>query len=178
MRYSEQFMEHIEYAFNAFCKIVLRHEAVNAWRDLKRKEEREISLDYLMSERYFEPSAMDSYFEKQDKPTVFLVLGKEVIVDDERLATALSRLPELRREVLLLYYFVGYRDEAIGRLYGRCRSSINRRRNVAHNYSPNPPMSSGHGLSIPRTRQRPPSSEGASCPSTPGRYRQCPAGGR
>ena len=46
-------------------------------------------------------------------------------------ATALSRLPKVRREVLLLYYFIGYRDEAIGRLYGRCRSSINRRRNVA-----------------------------------------------
>ncbi len=43
MRYSEQFMEHIEYAFHAFCKVVLRHEAINAWRDLKRKEEREIS---------------------------------------------------------------------------------------------------------------------------------------
>ena len=131
MRYSEQFMEHIEYAFNAFCKVVLRHEAINAWRDLKRKAEREISLDYLMSERYFEPSAMDSYFEKRDKPTVFLVFGKEVIVDDERLAMALSRLPQLRREVLLLYYFTGYRDEAIGRLYRRCRSTINSRRNVA-----------------------------------------------
>lgn len=131
MKYSEQFMEHIEYAFNAFCKIVLRHEAIGAWRDLKRKEAREVSLDYLMSERYFEPFVMDSYFERQEKPTVFLVLGTEVIVDDERLATALSRLPQLRREVLLLYYFVGYRDEAIGRLYGRCRSSINRRRNVA-----------------------------------------------
>ena len=131
MRYSEQFMEHIEYAFNAFCKIVLRHEAINAWRDLKRKMEREISLDYLMSERYFEPSAMDSYFEKQDKPTIFFVLGKKVIVDDERLAAALSRLPKLRQEVLLLYYFIGYRDEAIGRLYGRCRSTINSRRNVA-----------------------------------------------
>ncbi len=81
--------------------------------------------------RYFEPSAMDSYFEKQDKPTVFLVLGKEIVVDDEQLAMALSRLPKLRREVLLLYYFIGYRDEAIGRLYGRCRSSINRKRNVA-----------------------------------------------
>jgi DNA-directed RNA polymerase specialized sigma24 family protein len=88
----------------------------------------EESLDYLMSEKYFEPSAMDSYFEKRDKPTVFLVLGKEVVVDSEPLATALSRLPKLRREVLLLYYFIGYRDEAIGRLYGRCRSSINRRR--------------------------------------------------
>ena len=43
MRYSEQFMEHIEYAFNAFCKVVLRHEAINAWRDLKRKMEQEIS---------------------------------------------------------------------------------------------------------------------------------------
>lgn len=31
----------------------------------------------------------------------------------------------------LFYYFVGYRDKTIGRLYGRCRSSINRRRNVA-----------------------------------------------
>ena len=131
MRYSEQFMEHIEYAFNAFCKIVLRYEAINAWRDLKRKEAWEISLDYLMSERFFEPSAMDSYFEKQDKPTAFFVLGKEVIVDDERLAMALSKLPKLRREVLLLYYFIGYRDEAIGRLYGRCRSTINSRRNVA-----------------------------------------------
>ena len=131
MRYSKQFMEHIEYVFHAFCKIVLRHEAMNAWRDLKRKEEREISLDYLMSERYFEPSAMDSYFEKQDKPTVFLALRKEVIVDNERLATALSRLSQLRREVLLLYYFVDYRDEAIGRLYRRCRSTINHRRNVA-----------------------------------------------
>ncbi len=79
-----------------------------------------------MSERYFEPSAMDSYFEKQGKPTVFLVLGKEVIVDNERLATAMSRLPQLRREVLLLYYFAGYRDEAIGRLYRRCRKAENK----------------------------------------------------
>ena len=84
-----------------------------------------------MSERYFEPSAMDSYFEERDKPTVFLVLRKEVVVDDERLAMALSRLPQLRREVLLLYYFIGYRDEAIGGLYGRCRSTINHRRNIA-----------------------------------------------
>ncbi|MDE7445331.1 MAG: sigma-70 family RNA polymerase sigma factor [Lachnospiraceae bacterium] len=131
MSYSEQFMKHIKYAFHAFCKIILCHEEINAWRDLKWKEEREISLDYLMSEKYFEPSDMDSYFKKQDKPTVFLVFGKEVIVDNEQLAIALSRLPKLRREVLLLYYFLGYRDGAIGRLYGRCRSSINGRTNVA-----------------------------------------------
>ena len=113
--------------------LLIGDNTINTWRDLKRKEEREISLDHLMSERHFEPSAMDSYFEKQDKPTVFLVLGKKVIVDDEQLATALSRLPQLRQEILLLYYFIGYRDEAIGRLYGRCRSSINRHESATIN---------------------------------------------
>ena len=34
MKYSEQFMEHIEYAFAVFCKIVLRNAAISAYRDL------------------------------------------------------------------------------------------------------------------------------------------------
>lgn len=56
-------MEHIEYVFHAFCKIVLRHEAINAWRDLKRKEEWEISLDYLISEikLYFTKSHLSDF---------------------------------------------------------------------------------------------------------------------
>ena len=57
MRYSEQFMEHIEYAFAAFCKIVLRNAAISAYRDLGRKQKHEVSLDYLMSETSFEPFA-------------------------------------------------------------------------------------------------------------------------
>ena len=63
MRYSEQFMEHIEYAFAAFCKIVLRNAAISAYRDFGRKQKHEVSLDYLMSETSFEPFATDNYFE-------------------------------------------------------------------------------------------------------------------
>ncbi len=40
MRYSEQFMEHIEYAFHAFCKIVLRHEAGNGELNVKNRKEK------------------------------------------------------------------------------------------------------------------------------------------
>ena len=40
MKYSEQFMEHIEYAFAAFCKIVLRNAAIGTYRDLGRKRKR------------------------------------------------------------------------------------------------------------------------------------------
>ena len=125
MRYSEQFKEHIEYTFNAFCKTVLRNAAINAYRDMKRKRKREVSLNYLMSETSFEPFTMDIYFEQYDKPTVFIVQSHEIIIVNERLAIALSRLPEQRRVVLLMYFFLGYTDTKIGNEYGRSRSTAN-----------------------------------------------------
>ncbi len=125
MRYSKQFMEHIEYTFSAFCKVVLRNAAVNAYRDFGRKQKREVSLDYLMSETPFEPFITDTYFKQHDKPTVFVVKGQAVIVASERLADALCRLPERRRTILLMYFFLGYTDEKIGHEYGRSRSTVN-----------------------------------------------------
>ena len=125
MKYSEQFMEHIEYAFAAFCRIVLRNAAISAYRDFERKQKREVSLDYLMSETSFEPFTTDNYFEQYDKPTVFVVKGQEIIVASERLANALSKLPEQRRTVLLMYFFLGYTDTKIGNEYGRSRSTAN-----------------------------------------------------
>ena len=125
MRYSEQFKEHIEYTFAAFCKGVLRNEAINAYRDFGRKQKREVSLDYLMSETPFEPFTTDNYFEQYNKPTVFVVKGQRIVVASKRLANALLKLPEQRRVVLLLYFFLGYTDTEVGNEYGRCRSAAN-----------------------------------------------------
>ena len=125
MSYSEDYKERIEYMFAAFCKVVLRNAAFTAYRDFGRKQKREISLDYLMSETPFEPFTTDRYFEQYDKPTVFVVQGQEVIVASERLADALCKLPEQRRVVLLMYFFLGYTDEKIGNVYGRNRSTAN-----------------------------------------------------
>ena len=47
MSYSEEYKEHIEYTFNAFCKVVLRNAALNAYRDFGRKQKHEVSLDCL-----------------------------------------------------------------------------------------------------------------------------------
>ena len=92
MSYSEQFKEHIEYTFNGFCKTVLYHEALNAYRDLQRKQQHEISLEYIITETTFEPSAIDEYFQAAYKPTEFQVQGQIVVIDDERLAVTLSKL--------------------------------------------------------------------------------------
>ena len=67
-----------------------------------------------MSETSFEPFTIDNYFEQYDKPTVFVVKGQEIIVASEWLANVLSKLPEQRRTVLLMYFFLGYTDTKIG----------------------------------------------------------------
>lgn len=131
MTNTEQYREHIERTFNAFCKIVLYHAALGAYKKIRRKQQFEVSLDYLR-EFDFEPIATtDEYFVKYDMPTTFAVRGETVIVESEQLAAALLRLPEKRREVLLLRYYLGYNDEEIGKMCSISRSAVFRRRKIA-----------------------------------------------
>ena len=131
MMNTEQYREHIERTFNAFCKIVLYHAALGAYKKIRKKQQFEVSLDYLR-EFDFEPAyATDEYFVKYDMPTVFTVRGKTVIVESELLAAALFRLPEKRREVIFLRYYLGYSDVEIGEMFGVCRSTVFRRRKRA-----------------------------------------------
>ena len=131
MMNSEQYREHIERTFNAFCKIVLYHAALGIYKKIRRKQQFEVSLDYLR-EFDFEPIATtDEYFVKYDMPTTFTVRGETVIVESEQLAAALLRLPEKRREVLFLRYYLGYNDEEIGKMCGISRSAVFRRRKIA-----------------------------------------------
>lgn len=131
MMNNEQYREHIEHTFNAFCKIVLYHAALGFYKKLRKKQQFEVSLDYLR-EFDFEPvTTTDEYFVKYDEPTTFTVCGKTVIVESEQLAAALLRLPEKRREVLLLWYYLDYSDEEIGKMCGISRSAIFRRRKIA-----------------------------------------------
>lgn len=123
MIYSEQYKEHIEYTFATFCKIVLRNAALSAYRDIGRRRKWEISLDYLMEEKHYEPSTTDNYFDKQ--ATKFVVCGEIIEIENERLAKAFSSLPELRQEILVLYYFFHYTDKKIGETYGRSRTTAN-----------------------------------------------------
>ena len=37
MSCTEAYKEHIEYTFNAFCRVVIRYAAINAWRDRDKR---------------------------------------------------------------------------------------------------------------------------------------------
>ena len=47
MTCTEEYKEHIEYTFQAFCKVVIRNAAITAARTRSRKHKREIALEYL-----------------------------------------------------------------------------------------------------------------------------------
>lgn len=42
---TEAYKEHIEYTFNAFCRVVIHYAAISAWRDRDKRRQREISLN-------------------------------------------------------------------------------------------------------------------------------------
>ena len=94
MIYSEEYKEHIEYTFAAFCRVVLYNAAMTAYRDFGRKQKREVSLEYLISETPLEPFTTDTYFEQYNQPTFFAVKGQEIVVASKRLADALLKLTE------------------------------------------------------------------------------------
>ena len=52
MTEDEAYKVHIQYTFNAFCKVAIRHAAIDIILKLRRRWEREISLDYLMNEKF------------------------------------------------------------------------------------------------------------------------------
>ena len=52
MTEDEAYKVHIQYTFNAFCKVVIRHAAIDKILNLRRRWEREVSLDYLMNEKF------------------------------------------------------------------------------------------------------------------------------
>lgn len=47
---TEAYKEHIEYTFNAFCRVVIRYAAINAWRDRDKRRQRVILTNGELAE--------------------------------------------------------------------------------------------------------------------------------
>ena len=56
------------------------------------------------------------------------VLDKEIVVVGNELAAAISKLPQYKRDVLLLSCFAGMTDKEIGKELGAIQQTISKRR--------------------------------------------------
>ena len=124
MACTEAYKEHIMYTFNGFCKVVIRYAAINAWRDRDRRRQKEISFEYLTEEKFYPLSTSDEYFTIPYEEYPVTICSQTVILTNGELAAALLSLPEKKREIIYLYFFGNYTQQEIGKMYGRCRSTM------------------------------------------------------
>ncbi len=85
---------------------------------LRRRWEREVSLDYLMNEKFVqlaEPEQLEEY--------LFTACGQTAVLYHAELAAALARLPEQTQEKIFRYYFLRQPQRVIGVHIGRTRST-------------------------------------------------------
>lgn len=116
MTCTEEYKEHIEYTFHAFCKVVIRNAMCTAVRTRNRKYKREISLEYLTDEKHYPLGTAEKDFRapEPDEEYIIQLCGDTVILNNGLLVKALSRLPA---------YFRRIPQREIGRRYGRSRSA-------------------------------------------------------
>jgi RNA polymerase sigma factor (sigma-70 family) len=100
----------VRHQFDSFCRKVLREEARDYIREISRLAEHEVSFSELSEEEMERLSVLDEYPSEQNH---FDVIGYHVVVEDDRLADALSALPAEQREVVLLSYFLDMNDREI-----------------------------------------------------------------
>lgn len=111
--------------FDAFYKTVLKHEAIDYIREMKRRASREISLERLPQ------TAMDKLCSADDYPSdsyVFSYCGYNLLISSERVADAFASLPEQEQSILILRLVLNLTDGEIGGALGLSRSAVQRRR--------------------------------------------------
>ena len=123
------YQEYIQRRYNAFCKTVIRCAALDKILKLKRQWERQVSLDYLMNEKFVQFAASEP-----DEEYPFTVCGQTVLLCNAALADAISVLPEQTREEILRYYFLRQPQRVIGACIGRSRSTAGRHIPVSYTH--------------------------------------------
>lgn len=117
MRGGEQLLEltpsqkkTVRHQFDSFCRKVLREEARDYERHIAWRSNHEVSLSELSEELERQMYVLDEYPSEQ---THFHVQGYDVAIENEDLANALTVLPDDKRDIVLLAYFLDMTDQEI-----------------------------------------------------------------
>ena len=117
----EAYQEYIRCKHNAFCKAVIRYAAIGKIIRLRRRWEQEVSLDYLMNEKFVQLAELE-----QLEEYLFTACGQTAVLYHAELAAALALLPEQAQEEIFRYYFLRQPQRVIGVHIGRTRSTAGR----------------------------------------------------
>ena len=111
--------------FNAYCKRALRNELIDACRERKRRQLREVIFSDLTPQEERQLYTVDKYFQDGNEEA-FCAGGLKITA--KLLAEALHTLPDEKRQAVLLYYFFNMTDVEIAEAMKIPRSTVQYRR--------------------------------------------------
>ena len=117
------------HAFDAFCKRVIKNASIDAKRLYWRNKE--ISSDDEMLAKYVQSLRTADTYNLRAYEKIFYVNGIKIVVNDEALGEALKYIMPNKRAILLLSYFMDYRDSDIARLLKITSSTVSYRKKQA-----------------------------------------------
>ena len=118
---SKEKMQTVRHQFDYFCKKILHGEKVNYEREMEYRGKHEISFSQLTQEELGRLNSMDEYTAEE---AMFRVLDYDVVVKDDLISEALKTLPEKKRNVILLSFFMDMTDTEIAKRMNLVRSTI------------------------------------------------------
>ena len=121
--------EHKQYAFDSYCKKVLKCEACNGYRQTSRRQKRFASLEELSEADLAQLAVYDRY---PWEYTTFPVGGAVILIEDDRLAEALLALPQEDRDIFMMHWFLNMVDREIAEYMNMARRTVNTRRQKAY----------------------------------------------
>ena len=121
--------EHKQYAFDSYCKKVLKCEACNGYRQISRRQKRFTSLEELSEAEMAQLAVYDCY---PWEYTTFPVGGAVILIEDDGLAEALLALPQEDRDIFMMHWFLNMVDREIAEYMNMARRTVNTRRQKAY----------------------------------------------
>lgn len=121
MELSSSQKQTIQHQFDCICKRVLADEAKDYLKEICRRAAHETTFSELSEQEMNQLYTMDKYFSEDQ---FFNVLGYDVAIKDGLIAEALRLLPEQRRDIILLFYFLEMTDKEIGEVLNLVRSTV------------------------------------------------------
>ena len=97
------FQKTVQCRFESCLKKVVRSVVKDYYKELNRRKNKEISFSELPDVLVDKMAVWDDY---ETDYTIFSVCGIDIRVLDDELAEALKKLPERKRNTLLMYYFL------------------------------------------------------------------------
>ena len=118
----------IQNQFGGFCTRVLKNEANRIRKEYSKQRDSEKSWDDLSQNELEQSAVTDRYFMDEH---IFEVQGIPVVVTGNILAEAIAQLPEGKRDVILLSFFLGMSDREISQRLHVVHQTVSKRRLVS-----------------------------------------------